>query len=88
MTVTAVVSDAFRHSLVSPPKSRRQDRLLVLFNQSGEVVEASTSAAMSRCPDPFKSPASISPEILEARWRQLSVAHGVLDVLVPEIVLD
>ena len=30
----------------------------------------------------------IAPEILEARWRELGVAHGVLDVLVTEVVLD
>ena len=29
-----------------------------------------------------------APEILEPRRRQLSVAHGVLDVLVAKVVLD
>ena len=31
---------------------------------------------------------SISPEILKPRWRQLGVSDGVLDVLVPQVVLD
>ena len=30
----------------------------------------------------------VAPEILKPRWRQLSVAHGVLDILVPKVVLD
>jgi hypothetical protein len=31
---------------------------------------------------------AVTPEILEPHWRQLSVAHGVLDVFVPQVVLD
>ena len=30
----------------------------------------------------------VAPEILEARRRQLRVAHRVLDVFVPEVILD
>jgi hypothetical protein len=30
----------------------------------------------------------VAPEILEARWRELGIAHGVLDIFVPEIILD
>jgi hypothetical protein len=30
----------------------------------------------------------VAPEIFETRRRQLGIAHGVLDVLVPEVVLD
>ena len=31
---------------------------------------------------------SIPPEILEPIWRKLCVAHGVLDVLVAEVMLN
>jgi hypothetical protein len=34
------------------------------------------------------TPDLVAPEILKTRRRQLSVAHGVLDVLVPKVVLD
>ena len=30
----------------------------------------------------------VAPEIFETRWRQLGITHGVLDILVSEIVLD
>ena len=30
----------------------------------------------------------VAPEIFKTRWRQLSVEHGVLDILVPKVVLD
>ena len=33
-------------------------------------------------------PNSILPEVPEAIWRQLGVTYGVLDVLMPEVVLE
>src|SRR5262245_4400952 len=33
-------------------------------------------------------PNSVLPEVPEAIWRQLGVTHGVLDVLMPEVVLE
>ena len=37
---------------------------------------------------PVKGPQSVFPEVVEAIGGELSVEHGVLDVFVPEIVLD
>src|SRR5215813_4980398 len=37
---------------------------------------------------PKAFPPSVLPEVPEARWRKLSVANRVLDVLVPEVVLE
>jgi len=40
----------------------------------------------------LKKPGQVSrlaaPEIFEARWRQLGVANGMLDVSVPKIILN
>ena len=33
-------------------------------------------------------PSSLTPEVLELRRRQFGIAHGVLDRLVPEVILN